>query len=46
MRGAEIRALLESYLKEVEIGLGARRELDAAKFIDVVISDASPSSLH
>ncbi len=46
MSGADIRSLLESYAKEVEIGLGTRRELDAAKFIDAVIADASPSALH
>jgi len=46
MSGTEVRSLLEGYLKEVEIGLGTRRELDAAKFIDAVIADASPSALH
>ncbi len=46
MSGAEIRLLLKPYLKEVEIGLGGRRELDAVEFIDAVIADASSPTLN
>lgn len=46
MKGAEIRTLLEPHLKEVEIGLGTRRALDAAQFLDAAIADTAPLMLH
>ncbi len=43
---AAITALLHPYLREIEIGLGARRRVDSAEYVAAVIADATHRVIH
>jgi hypothetical protein len=42
----EIRSRLQPYLKEIEIGLGARCAINASNYVNEVIAMASPTAMH